>query len=49
MARAKEGRRKDERRDKEKREKPVLRSIDGVFGGAGSFVEDGFWVLNLEK
>ena len=49
MARAKEGRRKDERRDKEKREKLVLRSIDGVFGGAGSFVEDGVWVLNLEK
>ena len=49
MARAKEGRRKGERRAREGREKPVLRSIDGVFGGAGSFVEDGFWVLNLEK
>ena len=27
----------------------MLRSIDGVFGDLGCFMEDGFWVLNLEK
>jgi len=53
MARAKEGRRKDEGRTKEERRKSegslCLEALMEVLGGSRSFVEDGFWVLNLEK
>jgi hypothetical protein len=46
MARAKEGRRKDERRAKEGRRKPVLRSIDGSAWWFGEF--RGGWFLGIE-
>ena len=53
MARAKEERRKSEGRTKEGRRKSegslCLEALMGVLGGSGSFVEDVFWVLNLEK